>query len=323
MTQTAVIVTVIVTTPLWFFQISVIIFLMYHRYRKHESYCTSFYLLFTMLCILDSFSEFMCFVCQRMIAFPSVHEYYLNSPIISSILYLYSAFSLYVQCLLHLFIAVNRIWTVFKIVRHLPSKLGRLGTFAIAVLPFLPIPLLIPRFFHSAEFYVNVDGSLSLRYRNPGIQQYQSTTSTCVIFFTAIPTFILEIFTICKYRQLLARIRLKSQIVTKKFYHDYRLLCQAVVVLVMKVIVCGCQALALIATLCGNTALFEKAITIYSYSCNVLDLIGPVALVIVSRQVRSDYVAFWRSVYYVKRTLATVAYVSESNGRSKRSLVKI
>uniref|UniRef100_A0A7E4V9R6 Serpentine receptor class gamma n=1 Tax=Panagrellus redivivus TaxID=6233 RepID=A0A7E4V9R6_PANRE len=82
------------------------------------------------------------------------------------------------------------------------------------------------------------------------------------------------------------------------------------VVLVMKVIVCLCQAIALIATNIGNTTLFSTVITIYVYSGDVLNLIGPVALIAVSHHVRKDYCNFWRSVYFLKPSLF---YVGNSN----------
>uniref|UniRef100_A0A7E4WCY9 ZnMc domain-containing protein n=1 Tax=Panagrellus redivivus TaxID=6233 RepID=A0A7E4WCY9_PANRE len=301
MTQTTAIVVFAVTTPFWLFQVSVVIFILYCRYRKRESYCTSFFLLFTLLCILDSFGEFVGFIGQRLINFPIVHPFYLSSPTYSSLLYLYSGYSLYTQCLLHLFIAINRIWNVYSILAQVPLKLGKFGKIAIIVVPFLPIPLLIPRFFHTAVYYVNADGGLSLKYIDTSIQKYQSTASACVLFFTAVPTFVFEIVTIFKYRQLLQNVSGQSAASTKKFYQEYRLVCQALIVLVIQVIVCFCQAFVYIATSFRNTTLFSTVILIYVYIGDVLNLIGPVALIVVSSHVRRDYIQFWLSLFGLRK----------------------
>uniref|UniRef100_A0A7E4V1E0 Serpentine receptor class gamma n=1 Tax=Panagrellus redivivus TaxID=6233 RepID=A0A7E4V1E0_PANRE len=224
MVATVTLIFTVVSTPFWFFQASVLIFLFYCRYRGVGTYSTTFFLLFTMLSIIDSISQITTFLGMRIHAFfDFVHPFYLSSPVYSSVLYLCSAYFLYTQCILHLFIAINRIWNVYSIL-HSPSyKFVYLGNVIITLSPCFAVLLLIPRFFYVAMYFKNADGSLSLKYTDTMIQRYQSTVATSLIFVTAVPTFIIQLITVKKYQTFFEGHQVSM---SKKHLQEYRLLCK-------------------------------------------------------------------------------------------------
>uniref|UniRef100_A0A7E4ZSX4 Serpentine receptor class gamma n=1 Tax=Panagrellus redivivus TaxID=6233 RepID=A0A7E4ZSX4_PANRE len=285
------------TAPFWFLQGSVIIFLVYCRYKRWQTYTTTFFMLFLMLCVLDSFSELLNFLGLRLIAFDFTHPFMLSSPLYSSVFYLLTAYVLYTQCFIHMSIAVNRLWGVYSITNGLSSRISTLGKIGIGLLPFLVIPILIPRFFHSAVYFLKADSSLSLRYTESGIQKYQSTTATCIIVFTALPTFIIELITVHKYQQLFKN---NTMIDNKKCLQEYRLLCQSMIVLIVQILVCIFQVMIYISTLLGNDVLFASIMSMYVYTGDLLNLTGPVALIAVSKSFRKDYMQFWLRVLGVR-----------------------
>uniref|UniRef100_A0A7E4V243 Serpentine receptor class gamma n=1 Tax=Panagrellus redivivus TaxID=6233 RepID=A0A7E4V243_PANRE len=287
-----------VTTPFWFLQASVIIFLVYCRIKRWQTYTTTFFLLFLMLCFLDSFSELLNFLGLRLIAFSFTYPFMLSSTLYSSVFYLLTAYVLYTQCFIHMSIAINRLYSVYWITEDLSPKFGKLGRGLIILLPFLVIPLLIPRFFHTAIYFVNTDASLSLRYTDSGIQKYQSTTATCIIVFTALPTFIIELITVHKYQMLFKN---KNVVNRKKCLQEYRLLCQAMIVLIVQVLVCIFQIMIYVSTLMGNTSLFATIMSFYAYIGDLLNLTGPVALVVVSSHFRRDYCNFWLTLIGIRK----------------------
>uniref|UniRef100_A0A914Y383 Uncharacterized protein n=1 Tax=Panagrolaimus superbus TaxID=310955 RepID=A0A914Y383_9BILA len=46
----------------------------------------------------------------------------------------------------------------------------KIGGNLIYLIPFLPLPLLAPRFVYEAKYYVGINGELGLRYLDPYIQ---------------------------------------------------------------------------------------------------------------------------------------------------------
>uniref|UniRef100_A0A7E4VDW8 Serpentine receptor class gamma n=1 Tax=Panagrellus redivivus TaxID=6233 RepID=A0A7E4VDW8_PANRE len=288
-----VIICTIVTAPFWFFQVSVITFLIHSRRKKYESYTTTFFLLFIMLSITDTISQINNFMGQRIIEFPYIRQFVISSSTYSSIIYLCTAYLLYTQCFFHFSIAINRIWSVYSMLTPVSKRLNNIGKTAIFIIPLLPLPFLLPRFFFTAIYFVNNDDTLSLKYTDTGIQKYQSTVATCIIFFTAMPTFVIELITVRKYQKLL-----KTHTVNvKKCTQEYRLLWQALFSLIIQVLVCIFQIMIYVSTLVGNTTLFAMIMSLYSYNADLLNLTGSVSLIVVSSHVRKDYIRFWLNVF--------------------------
>uniref|UniRef100_A0A7E4W717 Serpentine receptor class gamma n=1 Tax=Panagrellus redivivus TaxID=6233 RepID=A0A7E4W717_PANRE len=275
------IVTTCLILPLWMFQISVMICLIYFRSKRHEMFTSTFFLLIIMLEVMNSLNELTLFLIRRVTFLDFLKDFYLHATLYSSTVYITSAYALYTLCFLRVAIAINRLYGVQTLLAHRSVTLQKYGKTAIIFIPLLAFPFLILRFFHPATFFLHTDGNLHLIYPNPDIQKYQSAVATLVLLITSILAFVITVVTILKYRTLSKHSNLSASKV-KKIRHDYRLLWQSILVLCIQVLLCVFQVSLFIATRTGNNDLLAFSKVLFGYFDDAFSLVNSVTLIVMN-----------------------------------------
>uniref|UniRef100_A0A7E4W3W4 Serpentine receptor class gamma n=1 Tax=Panagrellus redivivus TaxID=6233 RepID=A0A7E4W3W4_PANRE len=218
-------VAIAITIPLWLFQISVTIFLIYFRYKKLKLFEPNCFNLFIMLEVTNSLNELTLFLMRRLSLLPFIQPFYLTSPIFSSILYAASAYTLYTMCFLRVAITINQLNSVQALLSQSTLTFGIYGKIAIPLIPLFPLPLLFRRFFYPAPFFRHSNGNLFVAYLDCDIQRYQSIVSAIVLVSTSLLAFCITMITILKYRALSVKTDLNMMKV-KKIHIKHHLLCK-------------------------------------------------------------------------------------------------
>uniref|UniRef100_A0AC35FZ89 Uncharacterized protein n=1 Tax=Panagrolaimus sp. PS1159 TaxID=55785 RepID=A0AC35FZ89_9BILA len=206
-------------------------------------------------------------------------------------IWLVSGFCLYYQSLLHLSIAINRVWTSFSFVAKsdtLPLWGGRI----IWVLPFISIAILSPRipgravFVYTAEgelasgyvdtsvaLYHSIAGpALASGYVDTSVALYHSIAGPAVVVSTCAVSFVLSIITMLRYRQ----ISKQYTTVSSTMKQDILLFGQAFVVLLFQVALAAYFAMRVIATIQSLPALQAFALMCYEWISDAANLCNPI-----------------------------------------------
>ena len=274
---------------------------------KPNNYKSIFFKLYLMISIYDCVVEVNMFFGLRLPLFDFVKAAYLDFSIISSFMYLNSAYILYSQCFLHFSIAINRLWAIWMSTtlysRH--NFWVYFGRKFIYFIPFLALPLLIPRYSMEAKYYVGDHGALGLRYVDADVKM-NAVIAFLVVTITAFLSFICELITVIKFNQIMK----SGNIINKKMRQELRLLGKqlqsrresakwfrflghALIILVIQLLMAGCQFFIYLSHVFQNLTIMQTAFEHFVWIDDLLNLSGPIALFIVSRSVRRDYWMFW------------------------------
>uniref|UniRef100_A0A914PK44 Serpentine receptor class gamma n=1 Tax=Panagrolaimus davidi TaxID=227884 RepID=A0A914PK44_9BILA len=202
-------------------------------------------------------------------------------------IWLVSGFCLYYQSLLHLSIAINRVWTSFSFVAKsdaLPLWGGRI----IWVLPFISIAILSPRIPGRAVFVYTAEGELASGYVDTSVALYHSIAGPVVVVTTCAISFVLSIITMLRYRQ----ISKQYTTVSSTMKQDILLFGQAFVVLLFQVALAAYFAMRVIATTQSLPALQAFALMCYEWISDAANLCNPILLLILCKSIRNDYVSW-------------------------------
>uniref|UniRef100_A0AC35F587 Serpentine receptor class gamma n=1 Tax=Panagrolaimus sp. PS1159 TaxID=55785 RepID=A0AC35F587_9BILA len=249
---------------------------------------------------------------HKAIRIDSWKPWFFEHPEWDTVLWACSGYLIYFQSILHSSIAVNRSWSSMSILGNTSSKLPKIGKIMICLLPFIALAIVSPRFAGHSYYIYTVDGELTSTYKELYVQQYHAIAGPSVVLSTSCLSFFLAIGTIIRYRKLLKQY---NSTMSSTMKQDLLLFIQALLMLTFEHALAAFYVVRLIGLSNKLTNLLAFAADYFDYVTDALSLCNPIALLIVCRFIRNDYLDF----YFRKNNNASVAIiVSNASVRSSR-----
>uniref|UniRef100_A0AC35GXA6 Serpentine receptor class gamma n=1 Tax=Panagrolaimus sp. PS1159 TaxID=55785 RepID=A0AC35GXA6_9BILA len=199
-----------------------------------------------------------------------------------------SNYSVCQQAFIHASIAINRAWIAFFGMKQKKYSLSEYGRRAIWILPFVAIPQCPQTFGAHYVYEVLENGDLASYFAESWAQSFWNIISPIGMFSTASITFICAMITIFRYRYLL---KTSGTHISMSIVQDMRLFTQAFVLLILQLAFVGYY---IISNVFADSAFFMNiASDLFYYVSDAYSFCNPIALLIVSKNIRYDYLYFY------------------------------